>query len=273
MTDVLVTGATGFLGAALMAHFRRADAPVTGTSRCPRQGLIAVGEIDAATDWRPALKPGQAVIHCAGLAHTNAQPADYQRVNVAGTLNLARQAAEAGVTRFVFISSIHVNGTKTVGQPFTAKDRPHPRKPYAVSKLRAEDGLKLLSEETGLEVVIIRPPLIVGPGGKGNVALLAKLVRLGLPTPFGLPRNRRDVVSLSVLCRLVETCMTTPVAGQTILASDGAPLSTRDLIDRVAGDHGLRKPVHLPVPVWLLGALMPGGLRSQLLGDLEIGSQ
>ena len=274
--DVLVTGATGFLGAALSEHLRARDHAVTAASRTPREGLIPVGDIGCETDWRPALKPGQVLVHCAGIAHMKASPRDYWRVNVAGTLRLARQAAEVGAARFIFISSIGVNGDRTHGRPFSAKDRPRPRGPYAESKLQAEDGLRRLAGATGLELVVIRPPLIVGLGAKANVALLAKAVRLGLPTPFGLVRNRRDVVSLSVLCRQIEACLTAPVAGRTFLAGDGEAVSTRRLIDRVADIQDLRRPLHLPVPVWLISITLPAlgmaAQRVQLLGDLEVDS-
>lgn len=272
---VLVTGATGFVGAALVDHLRAAGRSVTGTSRAQASGLLKVGEIDGATDWRTALRGVRAVVHCAGIAHSNAGADDYQRVNVEGSLNLARQAATAGVRRFVFISSAGVHGDGP--GPFTADTPPNPRKPYAESKVRAEDGLRAVAAETGMELVIIRPPLVTGPGVKGNLALLAKLVRTGLPTPFGLTRNRRDVVSLPVLCRVIEACITAPVAGQTFLVSDRRPLSTREMVDRVAEDHGLRKPLHLPVPTWLLGAALGlAGMkeqRSQLLGDLEVDAE
>lgn len=273
---ILITGATGFLGSALVEYFRDRGHSVRGTSRNIAPGLVRVGELNGSTDWRVALEGVRTVIHCAGLAHTKAEAADFQRINVDGTLRLAREAIKAGVTRFVFISSIGVNGDRTTDKPFTADDTPRPVKPYAASKLRAEEGLRALAKETGLELVIIRPPLIFGPGGRGNVALLAKVVKLGLPTPFGLTRNRRDVVSLSVLCRFVERAALSPVEDTILLASDGRPLSTRELLDKVAADNGRRKPLHLPVPVWLLSAAMSlVGLkeqRSQLLGNLEVDS-
>ena len=273
----LITGAAGFLGSALVEHFRERGVPVCGTGRNPKPGLIAVGEIDGSSNWRQALRRVQTVVHCAGIAHSKAQPADYQRVNVDGTMNLARQAVEAGVSRFIFISSIGVNGGETWDRTFTAKDPPNPQKPYASSKLAAERGLQKLAAETGFEVIIIRPPLIVGPGAKGNIALLAKLVRLGIPTPFGLTRNRRDVVSFPVLCSLIEKCTTAPVQGQTFLVSDGRALSVRELIDWVAAINGCKAPIHLPVPLGFLKLALTlaglGALRSQLLGDIEIDAE
>jgi len=201
--------------------------------------------------------------------------AEYRRVNVDGTLNLARYAVEAGVKRFVFISSIKVNGEQIApGRPFTCDDTPTPKDPYAISKLEAEQGLQQIALETGMEVVIIRPPLVYGPGVKGNFASMIKLVEKGLPLPFGAIDNRRSLVGLDNLVDLIITCIDHPnAANQVFLVSDGEDLSTSGLLRRVAKAMG--KPSRLiPVPAGLLqlGATVLGkkAIGQRLLGSLQV---
>lgn len=283
---VLVTGATGFLGRALVGRLAADGYAVRAAVRRDTaawpEGVspVVVGDLSGSTDWAEALAGVDCVVHCAARAHvlkeTAADPlTEFRRVNRDGAVALGRQAAEAGVRRLVFISSIGVNGAETRGRPFTASDEPAPHSPYAVSKHEAELGLAAIAARTSLELVTIRPPLVTGADAKGNLATLRRAVGRGLPLPFGLVTgNRRDLVSLDVLCELIRTCIDHPdAAGRTFLVSDGRPLSTRGLLEDLAAAEG-RKPRLVPAPPFLLslllGALGKRSLRSQLLGDLEV---
>lgn len=196
-------------------------------------------------------------------------------MNVAGTLNLARQAASAGVERFVFLSSIKVNGEQTrPGQRFNPDDQPVPEDPYGMSKWEAELGLRKVAEESGMEVVIIRPPLVYGPGVKGNFASIQRLVARGLPLPLGAIHNKRSLVALDNLIDLIITCVDHPAAAnQVFLVSDGEDLSTSELLRRVGSAMG-RPARLLPVPSALiyLGATILGkkAIAQRLLGSLQV---
>lgn len=283
---ILVTGATGFLGRAVADHLVTAERTVrAAVRRLPAKAskgieTVAVGDLSADTDWSAALAGAGTVVHCAARAHvlkeTATDPlAQFRAVNTEATLALAQQAAAAGVRRFVFISSIGVNGAETRGRPFRHDDEPQPHSPYAVSKHEAEQGLTAIAAGTGLEVVIIRPPLILGPDPKGNLATLNRIIARGLPLPFGLvTANRRDLVSRVVLCRLIGTVIDHPAAAnQTFLVSDGEAISTRTLLQRMAAEQG-RSLTLLPVPPALLSLpLRLAGKRAmaaQLFGDLEV---
>jgi nucleoside-diphosphate-sugar epimerase len=221
------------------------------------------------------------VIHCAARVHVMNEEAteplaEFRRVNVAGTLRLARQAAEAGVRRFLFVSSIKVNGEHSQpGRPFTADQHPAPGDPYGVSKCEAETGLRALSQETGMEVVIIRPPLVYGPGVKANFLAMMRWLWRGVPLPLGgITDNRRSLVFLDNLVDLIVTCIDHPAAAnQTFLVSDDEDLSTTALLRRMAAALG--RPARLvPVPVGLitLGARMIGrpGVAQRLCGSLQV---
>ena len=282
---ILVTGATGFVGGQLIR--RLADQPsiavrgaVRATPAGDHPGLIAVGEINGDTDWSEALQGQSVVVHTAARAHimddTAADPLiEFRSVNVTGTLNLARQAAAAGVGRFVFISSIKVNGEQTpLDACFMADDAPAPEDPYGVSKWEAEQGLQKLARETGMEVVIIRPPLVYGPGVKGNFANMIKVIGRSLPLPLGAVHNKRSLVALDNLVDLIITCIAHPgAANQTFLVSDGEDLSTTQLLEGVADAMG--KPSRLiPVPASILqfGATLLGkkAVAQRLLGSLQV---
>lgn len=282
---ILVTGATGFLGRAVVAHLTRSGRTVRAAIRGPADGssrvqTFVVGDLTADTDWSTALEGVETVVHCAARAHVlKEQAADplavFRAVNCEATLSLARQAAAAGTRRLVFISSIGVNGAATLGRAFRHDDPPQPHSPYAISKFEAEQGLRSIEAETGLEVVIIRPPLVMGPDPKGNLGTLNRLIDKRLPLPFGLAtRNRRDLVSRENLCRLIEAAIDhRAAAGQTFLVSDGNPISTRTLLERLALDRG-RRLILLPVPPALLALALKlagkGAMASQLCGDLEV---
>jgi nucleoside-diphosphate-sugar epimerase len=241
---------------------------------------VQVDGFSSGTDWSAALHGQTTVIHTAARAHVmNDKSEDpvqeFRQVNVDGTLKLARQAADAGIQRFVFVSSIKANGEQTaLGQPFTPEDQPAPEDPYGLSKLEAEQGLRELASETGMEVVIIRPPLVYGPGVKGNFASMIKLVEKGLPLPLGAIRNKRSLVVLDNLVDLIITCIDHPAAAnQVFLAGDGEDLSTTELLQGVAKAMG--KPSRLvPVPAGLLmfGATMLGkkAMAQRLLGSLQV---
>ncbi|WP_420479193.1 NAD-dependent epimerase/dehydratase family protein [Brevundimonas sp. FT23028] len=283
---VLVTGATGFLGGAVVRELASRGVPVRAAVRQDPGGwpegvdVAMIGDLGPGTDWSAALDGVDAVVHCAGRAHvlseTAADPLTaFRHTNTEGTLNLARAAAAAGVRRLVFISSIGVNGRETSGAPFTAQDAPQPHSPYAVSKLEAETGLAALARDSGLEVVTIRPPLITGPGARGNLGTLTRWIGKGLPLPLGaVDGNRRDLVSRERLVDLIALCLThEAAAGQTFLVSDGQAVSTRRILLDLAASLG-RPARLLPVPAALLELAFRvtgrSALRSQLLGDLEI---
>jgi nucleoside-diphosphate-sugar epimerase len=283
---ILVTGATGFVGRAVTAHLASAGAPTRAAVRSPSAALPpgverqVVGDLDAAADWRPALRGVATVVHCAARVHVMRETAagpltEFRRVNVEGTLALARQAAAAGVRRFVFLSSIKVNGEATrPGQPFTALDAPAPADPYGISKREAEDGLMALSRETGLEMAIIRPVLVYGPGVKGNFRSLIRWLDRGVPLPLGGIHNKRSLVALDNLVDLVATCTRHPAAaGGTFLVSDGEDLSTTELLRRTAAALG-KRPRLLPVSAGMLSAgaalLGRGEMAQRLVGSLQV---
>ena len=231
------------------------------------------------TDWRTTVAGVDSIVHCAARVHVMQEKAidplaEFRRVNVDGTLNLARQAVQAGVRRLVFISSIGVNGAQTFDQPFTCADVPTPHSPYAQAKLEAEVALRQLALDTGLEVAIIRPPLVFGPGAPGNFDRLIRALYRGLILPLGAVHNQRSLVSLGNLVSLIDTCIDHPAAAnQTFLVSDGEDISTTALLQRLA--HAIGKPARLvPVPVSLLmgaGRLLgKAQLLQQLCGSLQV---
>ncbi len=285
-TAVLLTGATGFVGNALLNNLlKRGDkvlAAVRDSSAAldPRASLEYISGLDGKTDWRDCLKDVQVVIHSAARVHvmndTEADPlAAFRVVNVEGTLNLARQAAAAGVRRFIFISSIKVNGEGTApGECYRADDTPAPADPYGISKMEAEQGLRALAEQVGLEVVIIRPVLVYGPGVKANFLSMMRWLDKGVPLPFGAIDNRRSLVALDNLIDLILTCMTHPAAAnQTFLVSDGEDLSTTMLLKRMARALGKSARL-LPVPsvllVWAATLLGRRSLSQRLCGSLQV---
>ncbi|MBN1364272.1 MAG: SDR family oxidoreductase [Syntrophaceae bacterium] len=250
---VLVTGANGFIGTHLCRALESSAAEVVRVVRKPQPGAVAVGSINGATDWAAALPGVEAIVHLAGRVHivkdTSLDPlVEFRKTNVDSTLNLARQAAQAGVKRFVFISSIAVHGLTSNCQPFSPQDVPHPHDPYGLSKLEAEKGLKEISAETGLLLVIIRPPLVYGPRVHANFLRLMKLAASGLPLPLGAVRNQRNPVFVGNLCDLILKCLTHPAAvGQTFLVSDDRDISTPQLL-RLLTNAMNKKTRLFPIP-------------------------
>lgn len=276
---VLITGASGFVGGRLLAVLQADKClDVTGCSRSGGRGLAACPELDGDADWSLLLAGVDVVIHTAARAHVlrddTVDPlAEYRRVNVEGSIRLARQAAEAGVRRFIFLSSIGVNGTLT-SRPFTESDIPNPAEPYAQSKWEAEQGLWEIQRESAMEVVVIRPPLVYGPGAPGNFGKLVRWVERGVPLPLGAVPNQRSLVALGNLVDLIVTCIDHPAAAnQVFLAGDGEDLSTTQLLRGVGEAMG--RPARLiPVPAGLLmaGASLLGkkAMAQRLLGSLQV---
>ncbi|XEG74316.1 SDR family oxidoreductase [Pseudomonas sp. abacavir_1] len=284
---VLLTGATGFVGRGILEAFaaipelRLAVAVRSRLSgEFPGVEIHSIDGLDATQDWASALAGVDVVIHAAARVHVMRETADdpqaeFRAVNVEGTLNLARQAAAAGVRRFIFISSIKVNGELTLpGRPFRTEDRPAPVDPYGQSKLEAERALSHLAEGSAMEWVIIRPPLIYGPGVGANFASLMRAVQRQLPLPFARVRNQRSLVARDNLVDLLRVCLEHErAANQVFLVSDDHDLSSAELCRRLAMALGVR-PRLLPVPVALLqglAALFGRGAQAQrVLGSLQV---
>lgn len=263
---LLITGSTGFIGRALVKRL------------CDKQLRLATRS--DSTAWHKALVDITAVIHLAARVHVmrdvETDPLTaFRAVNVHGTLDFARQAAAAGVKRFIFISSVKVNGETTeLNQPFTANDKPAPVDPYGISKMEAEQGLRKIAAETGMEVVVIRPPLVYGPGVKANFQTMMRWLIRGVPLPLGAIYNRRSMVALDNLVDLIVTCIDHPAAvDQMFLVSDGEDLSTTELLQRLG--RALGKPARLiPVPIMLLkaGAALVGkpAIAQRLCESLQV---
>lgn len=280
---IMVTGASGFLGRHLIRSLSSLEhgSPIACvrqvTAEPVLQNAVCVGDINASTQWSHALLGVQTVIHVAAIAHlagTNSPDVQalYRQVNVEGTLNLAAQAAAAGVRRFVFISSIGVNGQVST-RPFQATDEVNPLEPYALSKWQAEQGLWEIQHNTGIEVVVIRPPLVYGRDAPGNFANLVRWVEKGLPLPLGAVHNKRTLVGIDNLVSLITTCITHPAAAnQTFLAGDAEDLSTSELLRKVAVASGApSRLVPVPTVMLRLAALLLGRklMAQRLLGSLQ----
>ncbi|MDK8463859.1 SDR family oxidoreductase [Marinobacter sp. SS13-12] len=283
--NILLTGASGFLGEPLSECLDRDSRFVLTRAVRRKESLknsrdVLIDGLHAGTDWATALNGQDVVVQAAARVHimkdeVSEPVAEYRKVNVDGTLNLARQAVAAGVRRFVFISSIKVNGEDTpLNSPFTPGDKPAPEDAYGFSKMEAEQGLWDIARDTGMEVVIIRPPLVYGPGVKGNFARMIKLVEKGLLLPLGAIHNKRSLVALDNLVDLIVSCIDHPAAAnQIFLAGDGQDLSTTQLLRGIGKAMG--KPARLiPVPAGMLmfGAALLGkkGVAQRVLGSLQV---
>jgi nucleoside-diphosphate-sugar epimerase len=286
--QIIVTGATGFVGQFLCARlledgfFVRSAVRSAATAAPLVAGVepTSIESIGPETEWRHAVKDIDTVIHLAARVHIMNDPssdplADFRRVNVQGTENLARQAAQAGVKRLVFVSSIKVNGEES-STSYTPNSPPNPSDPYGISKWEAELTLRKIEAETGMEVVVLRPTLVYGPGVKANFLAMMSMIMKGIPLPLDSINNKRSLISVGNLVDALATCAVHPsAAGKTYLVSDGEDVSTPDLIRRTARALGI--PARLfPVPASVMrfaGAVT--GKRAavdRLLGSLTVDS-
>ncbi|AZV28309.1 NAD-dependent dehydratase [Pseudomonas syringae] len=281
---VLVTGATGFVGEAVVLRLLRdrVIAPVAAVRGASRlSGLCSTVFIDLSSSKElPELKQIDVVVHAAARVHVMKEMESdallaFRKINVEGTLRLARKAAESGVRRFVFISSIKVNGEETLpGRPFRADDIPAPRDPYGISKKEAEEALMNLGRETGMEIVIIRPPLVYGPGVKANFYRMMCVLTKRLPLPLGAIENRRSLVGINNLVDLIVTCIDHVAAkNQTFLVSDGRDMSTSELLRCLQATIG-GKALLIAFPESLLRAVLKlfrmGSVVQRLCGSLQV---
>jgi nucleoside-diphosphate-sugar epimerase len=282
---VLVTGASGFVGRALCVRLAAGGMEVVGAVRNKNaQGvaakLVAVGDIHEKTDWSQALQGVATVIHLAARVHVMKDGAQdplaaFRRVNTAGTAHLARCAAAGGVRRLVYVSSIKVNGEETrKGKKFSEADPPAPLDPYGVSKWEAEQALYKIADESGMEIVIVRPPLVYGPGVKGNFLQMLGALKRGIPLPFAAVQNRRSLIYVENLADALSVCATHPAAAdQTYLVCDGEDVATPDLLRQLAAGMGLGDPLfYCPPGVLRLLAKLVGKSQQieRLLGDLQL---
>lgn len=277
---ILITGATGFIGRALLEYLNHGDGFIVAPARRPLTTLPSnvvmplLSDITVLPDRHDWFNGCNIAIHIAAKAHAAGEPLSvFRHVNTNATLSLARSCADAGVKRFIFLSSIGVNGIGSF-KPFTSRDTPAPVEDYAVSKLEAEIGLKQIAKETGMEVVIIRPPLVYGPAAPGNFGKLVQLAKRNLPLPFGAIPNKRSLVALDNLVDLIVNCIDHPkAANQTFLVSDDRDVSTTELLQMMTRAAG-KKPRLIRVPVsWLkLAGKLTGKLAviDRLCGNLQV---
>jgi len=285
---ILVTGASGFVGQPLCEELLHRGYQVRACVRSSGQfsaGIeqVTVGEIDGETNWSAALNGVDVVIHLAARVHVMkdkaADPAtEFLKVNLYGTSNLAQQAASAGVKRLVYVSSVKVNGEQTtVNRPFTESDEPDPRDPYGMSKWRAEQDLQRIARESGLEVVIVRPPLVYGPGVKGNFISLLAAIDRGIPLPVAGANNARSMVYVGNLVDALIACATYPAAaGQTYLVSDGDDVSTAMLVDMIARSLGRNsRAINFPHAILRAVATVLGRAEQvdRLFGSLRVNDE
>jgi nucleoside-diphosphate-sugar epimerase len=280
MNKILMTGATGFIGKEVCKVLGNRGIPfIAGVRQRTSNDQFEVGNLSGATDWKGALKGCDAVIHLAARVHVMKDKATdasdlYREVNVGATVNLARQAADSGTKRFIFVSSIKVNGESTTDIPFASGDRPAPTDPYGYSKLEAEQKLRELSRQTGMELVIVRPPLVYGPGVRANFLRLMQAVKLGLPLPFKNIQNRRSLVALDNIVDLLIRCASHPAAsGHIFLVSDDYDLSTPYLVTLIAKSMN-KQPFLLPMPAQFVSscakALGKQAVFNRMVGSLQV---
>ncbi|MEN9018522.1 MAG: NAD-dependent epimerase/dehydratase family protein [Hellea sp.] len=276
---ILVTGATGFIGKSIIENYKHCRMVIRNKSskKLSKNNSFLINNLDGTTSWEGAFHNINTIIHLAGLAHVNTfSKENYWSTNVDGTLRLAKQASLNGVKRFVFVSSIGVNGTSTYDKPFSPESEPTPHNMYASSKYIAELGLQKISEETGLEIVIVRPTLVYGPDAPGSFGYLSNLVKYSPCLPFGAINNKRSFISVQNLADLLITCATHSNApGNTFLASDCKSVSIKKFTNGIAKGLGTNL-VQLPVPVNLIrlagNFLGKSAMVEQMVGNLEVDS-
>ncbi|MDH5914599.1 SDR family oxidoreductase [Vibrio splendidus] len=282
--NILVTGASGFVGQHLLSHLKEStnNHVVTyGRSKVNCSDKHFFGDLSDSADFSPVLNGIDVIIHCAGRAHiindNVKDPLDvYREVNTRATVNLARSAVKSGVKRFIYLSSIKVNGESTsVHNPFLSSDSHSPIDDYGISKSEAEFGLINAAKNTGLDYVIIRPPLIYGEGVKANFESLMNLVDKGIPLPFGcINNNLRSLVSIGNLIDLLDVCISHPKAANEIfLVSDDHDISTSDLVEKMSQALG-KKVFQIPIPIFLyklLGKISNRqGVIDRLINSLHV---
>ena len=282
MKNILITGYSGFVGSHLLNDINHLyKIKLLGRSKGCSSYEHLTANIDAISDYSKVLQDVDTIIHIAARVHimneNSSDPLrDFRAVNTAGTLNLAKQAVNAGVKRFIFVSTIKVNGESTSNaSPYKSSDRTKPEDPYGVSKSEAENQLLALSKETGLEIVIIRPPLVYGGGVKANFASLFKLVGKRIPLPLrAINNNKRSLVSVYNLIDLIKVCIEHPKASnQVFLVSDDNDISTSDMVALMAKVQGVNN-YSIPFPVWcfnFLGRLLnKQDVVDRLVGSLQV---
>ena len=282
--DILVTGASGFVGRALCDLLAASGrAPRKAARRPPANApdTVATGDIGPDTIWKAALEGVRCVVHLAARTHVLRESAagplsEYRRINVQGTERLAREAVASGVKRIVFLSSVKVNGERTLAHPYTEDDAPQPEDAYGATKQEAEQVLARFAAEAGLEVVVLRPPLVYGPGVKGNFLRLMNFVARGIPLPLGSVDNLRSLVYVENLVDAITRAIDSPqAAGRIYLVSDDEDVSTPQLVRTIAGalEVGTRLFPFPPRLLQMAGSLLGrGGEVSRLTGSLQVDS-
>lgn len=280
-SQVLITGANGFIGRYLCKRVIQQGWSVRCAVRqSAKPNDVIVGNLAADTDWTVALKDIKTVVHLAARVHVMSDASNdpleaFRRINTAGTLKLAQQAAESGVKRFIYLSSIKVNGEATDSNSvFTEDDKFIPTNPYALSKYEAEQGLLTMAKQTQMDVVIIRPPLVYGPGAKANFLSMMKWLNKGIPLPFGAIHNKRSFIGIDNLVDFILTCIEHPAAAnQVFLVSDGEDLSTTELLKRVARALGKKTkllPIHQQLLEFILRSMGKKDIAERLCSSLQI---
>lgn len=282
--DILVTGASGFIGRALCESLAASGRAPRRAVRQPPAGTpdtTAIGNIGPDTDWKAALEGVRCVVHLIARTHvlreTTADPlSEYRQINVLGTERLAREAATNGVQRIVFLSSVKVNGERTLTRPYTEDDMPRPEDAYGISKLEAEQALARVAAETRLEIVVLRPPLVYGPGVRGNFLRLMDIVTRGVPLPLGSVANRRSLVYVDNLVAAITQAIDAPqAAGRAYLVSDGEDVSTPTLVRGIAKALGVASRLFpCPPPLLSIAGILSGrGAEiARLTGSLQVDS-
>ena len=284
---ILITGSTGFVGQALSKLLENEGYDLLQSIRRPSQtktinNSVYIGDLNSKNEWKHVLSDCKVVIHLAARAHKlndkKLNPLEeFRRINAEATINLAKQAAKCGVNKFIFLSSIGVNGNLTNGKAFETTDMPSPHSPYALSKLEAETGLLKISRKSDMDVVIIRAPAIHGKNVPGNFGLIAKLINYNIPFPLGSINNKRSLVSIENIVSFIKQCIEHPnAANQILFVSDNKDYSTVEII-RLIGSYINKKPIIIKSPsifLWLLLTILgKKKARDSLMSDLQLNSK